>query len=298
MQIDETTRDGYPALKLTQDDLSATFVPQLGMIGASLEHGGDELLGQRGGLKKYAETGSTMGIPLLYPWANRLSGLTYEAAGKQVRIDPDDPRIRRDPNGLPIHGLLNANPDWQVEQRDDRLAARLDFQGFDAFPFSHELRIEVEIGSGLTITTTVEANQGSPVPISFGFHPYLALPAATREDLHVELPVEERLNADERGIPTGETEPADEPSGPLGERTYDDGYKGVTGPFVLEGAGRRIELSFERGYDYAQVYAPPGKDLICFEPMTAPTNALVSGQGLRVTETEFSAAFRISVTDV
>ena len=296
MPIEETTRDGYPALTLTRDDLSATFVPKLGMIGASLEHRGDELLGQRGGLKKYAETGSTMGIPLLYPWANRLSGLTYEAAGKRVQIDPDDPRIRRDPNGLPIHGLLNANPDWQVESTGDRIHARLDFQGFDAFPFPHELRMEVEVASGLTITTTVRANAGSPVPISFGFHPYLELPGAGRGDLHVELAVQEHLKADDRGIPTGDTEPADEPSGPLGERTYDDGYRGVTGPFVLEGAGRRVELTFERGYDYAQVYAPPGNDLICFEPMTAPTNALVSGKGLHVTRDEFTATFSIAVS--
>src|SRR4051812_26979186 len=45
--IEETTRDGYPAVRLTSGDLAATFVPQLGMIGASLEHRGEELLGQR-----------------------------------------------------------------------------------------------------------------------------------------------------------------------------------------------------------------------------------------------------------
>jgi galactose mutarotase-like enzyme len=32
------------------------------------------------------------------------------------------------------------------------------------------------------------------------------------------------------------------------------------------------------------VYAPPGKEFICFEPMTGPTDALNSGQGLRVLE--------------
>jgi len=33
------------------------------------------------------------------------------------------------------------------------------------------------------------------------------------------------------------------------------------------------------GHSYAQVYAPAGGDFICFEPMTAPTDALVSGDG-------------------
>jgi galactose mutarotase-like enzyme len=118
------------------------------------------------------------------------------------------------------------------------------------------------------------------VPVSFGFHPYLTLPEVAREDWHVQLPVSEHLIADDRGIPTGEREPAEPQSGPLGDRTYDHGYAnlGDRPVFVLAGGGRRIDLTFERGYPYAQVYAPEGQPLICFEPMSAPTNALVSGE--------------------
>jgi aldose 1-epimerase len=307
MGIEESTRDGYPALTLTSPDggLKATFVPQLGMVGASLEHRGEELLGQRKGLAAYEASGSTMGIPLLHPWANRLSGLTYEAAGRHVTIDPDSPRVRLDPNGLPIHGLLAANHGWRTEQHDGHLTATLDFGAqpelLEAFPFPHELRMEIALDAtrGLTVTTTISANQGSPVPVSFGFHPYLTLPNAPRADWHVELPAGDRIKTDERGIPTGATEPAREQPGPLGDRSYDDGYRDLPDrpAFVLADDRRRIELTFEHGYDFAQVYAPPGQDLICFEPMTAPTNALISGDGLAVVEDEFSATFRICVTE-
>src|SRR3954464_1825114 len=109
---EETPREGYPALTLSAGDLAATFVPQLGMIGASLTHKGDELLGQRNGLAAYEAKGSTMGIPLLYPWANRLSGFQYDVAGKHVTIDPDSPRVKLDEHGIPIHGLLTASPHW------------------------------------------------------------------------------------------------------------------------------------------------------------------------------------------
>src|SRR3982751_5764485 len=101
-RIEHATREGYPAVRLDAGDLTATFVPQLGMIGASLEHRGEELLGQRNGLAAYEAKGSTMGIPLLYPWANRLAGFQYEVAGKHVTIDADSPLVRLDPNGLPI----------------------------------------------------------------------------------------------------------------------------------------------------------------------------------------------------
>jgi aldose 1-epimerase len=304
--IHETTREGYPALRLEAGDLGATFVPQLGMIGASLEHRGEELLGQRNGLPAYEARGSTMGIPLLHPWANRLSGLQYEVGGRHVAIDPDSPLVRRDPNGLPIHGLLAASPYWRIDSGDQAtLKASLDFGAhpelLEAFPFPHEMHIEVALDgeTGLRVETRVQANQGSPVPISFGFHPYLTLPGLPRGQWQVELPVEEHLILDEHGIPTGATEPARVEPGPLGERTFDDAYRGIKGPFALAGGGRRVEVSFEHGYGFAQAYAPEGQDLICFEPMTAATNALVAGgPGLEVLEPgdEHKAVFRISVS--
>ena len=65
----------------------------------------------------------------------------------------------------------------------------------------------------------------------------------------------------------------------MGSRTFDDAYVAPPdgAPFVLEGGGRRIELAFLSGYPYAQVFAPAEDDVIAFEPMTAPTNALVDG---------------------
>jgi aldose 1-epimerase len=297
-KVEETTREGYPAIRLSEGDLAATFVPKLGMIGASLEHEGEELLGQRNGLAAYEAKGSTMGIPLLYPWANRLASMRYEIAGKAVSLDPDSPRLRLDPNGLPIHGVLAANPNWETT---GALDARLDFGAqpelLEAFPFPHELRLRIDLDAqGLRITTTVDANQGSPVPISFGFHPYLRLPTVPREEWRIEVPVKTHLLLDDKGIPTGETEQDAPQPGPLGARTFDDAYSGIAGPFVLEGGGRRVSVAFEDGYEYAQVYAPEGQALICFEPMTAPTNALVTGQAdVLEPGNETSATFRIAV---
>ena len=57
-------------------------------------------------------------------------------------------------------------------------------------------------------------------------------------------------------------------------------------------------LAFESGYPVAQVYAPAGQDFICFEPMTAPTNALATGEGLTWVPagSSYTATFSISVT--
>ena len=145
----QTTYEGYPAVELSSPEgLVATYAPRVGMVGCSLRHDGDELLTQRGGLARYEATGSTFGIPLLHPWANRLSGFAYEFAGRRVELDPDAPLMRTDPNGLSIHGLAAASPYWVVEETaadegSARLGALLDFAArpeyLEAFPFAHEL---------------------------------------------------------------------------------------------------------------------------------------------------------------
>ena len=53
-----------------------------------LSDGGVELLGQRRGLNAYMTTGKTMGIPILYPWANRLSANGYGVDGGAGDTDP------------------------------------------------------------------------------------------------------------------------------------------------------------------------------------------------------------------
>jgi aldose 1-epimerase len=290
-------------------DLHATFVPEAGMVGCSLRHGGEELLDMRGGLEDYVRSGATFGIPLLYPWANRLSGFEYTFGGADVRLDRASPLIQLEQNGLPIHGLLAASPQWRVSDTSAdgaaSLAAELDFgahpQLLEAFPFPHRLRMEVSvIESSLEIRTTVVA-AGIGVPVSFGFHPYLRLPGTPRERWEIELPVRRRLELDAHMIPTGGAEPVVPERAPLGGRSFDDGFAGIEPqPFVLAGGGRELRVTFLEGYPYAQVYSPPEAPFICYEPMTAPTNALVEGgPALPVVPPggRFSAAFRIAVAE-
>src|SRR3954463_10638409 len=96
------------ALTLTSGELEADFVPEAGMVGCSLRHRGEELLGQRGGLEAYVRERKTMGIPLLHPWANRLSRRRFTTLGREVVIDAERTPLRLDGAGLPMHGLLSA----------------------------------------------------------------------------------------------------------------------------------------------------------------------------------------------
>jgi aldose 1-epimerase len=265
--------------------VAAQFAPDGGMIGTSLTDSGVELLGQRRGLDAYLSAGKTMGIPILYPWANRLGDNTYTAENVTVTLKPGENGVRPDPNGLPIHGVLAAYPGWRVTAESaDELTAEVDFgadpQLLASFPYPHLLTVTARLAErSLTVRATVTATGDTAVPLCFGFHPYLRLPDVARSDWLIETPPLRHFSLDDKGLPTGDTSEQPAKSEPLGDKAFDDGYDQVKdgAVFAVSGGGRRLEVHFEQGYPAAQIFAPPAEDVVCFEPMTAPTDALRRG---------------------
>jgi aldose 1-epimerase len=265
-------------------ELEARFVPDAGMIGISLTDSGVELLGQRRGLDAYVAAGKTMGIPILYPWANRLGANTYTADGTTVTLTAGQHGVRTDPNGLPIHGVLAAYPNWRVTHESaNELTAEVDFGDQDllaSFPFPHRLALTVTLFERtLRLRTSVTPSGDRAVPLCFGFHPYLQLPDVPRDQWIIETPPLRHLKLDRQGLPTGETARQPASTEPLGGKVFDDGYDEVAdgAVFAVSGGGRRIEVHFEQGYAAAQIFAPSSESVVCFEPMTAPTDALRRG---------------------
>jgi aldose 1-epimerase len=291
-------------ITLAAGDLAATFVPRLSLVGSSLKQRGEELLGTRGGLEAWAQRGKTMGIPLLHPWANRLSGWSYEVDGRHVELARGSAHVRPDEHGLPIHGLLHGETSWVVsEHTQTELRAGFDF-GADSrrmrmFPFAHELAVHAMLDPvGLQITTTLTATGDVAVPVAFGYHPYLRPPGVPRSAWEIESSVSEQLVLDRSSVPTGEVRSERVASGALGERTFDHGYQSATGAWLrLRAAARTIDLRLLEGYSHAQLFAPANEDVIAFEPMTAAADALRSGNGLRTIAPgeSFRASFRIDV---
>ena len=193
--------------------------------------------------------------------------------------------MRPDNNGLPIHGLLAAYPGWRAQQvSDQKLTAELDFGAHDellaSFPFPHLIELTVELSDRtLAVSTTVTPTSDMAVPLVYGYHPYLQLPDVPRAEWHVEMPTMRHLILDDTGIPTGATPKWPATTEPLGDKVFDDGFDQVAdgAVFAVSGGGRRLEVRFEQGYPAAQVFAPAGETVICFEPMAAPTDALRRG---------------------
>lgn len=284
-------------------ELTAAFLPRR-MLGTSLTHRGDELLRFPADLETAARDGTSIGIPLNYPWANRLRGEGYTALGRRVALDPRSPRLMTDWNDVILHGVRWSLLDWEpVAAGGTHVTARLAWQRpelLEVFPFPHDVEMHARLDpDGLTVETTVHANAGVDVPVSFGFHPYIAIPGLPRSRWRLVLPHMQAMVLDETLIPIGEREDFPAYDHGLADLDFDHGFAFLAERprMAIAGAGRRIEVEFGEGFGYAQIYAPPAHDYISLEPMVAPANALVTGKHLPVARAggSYRAVFRICV---
>lgn len=279
--IEEGRFRGEAAITLTAGQLAATFLPNLGMTGVSLRYRGREHLALPGGLAAL-RAGATLGLPLLAPWANRLASRRYRAAG--VTVSLAGLRLNTDDHGLPIHGLLVGKPGWRLTRRATRgdsahLGASIDVDA-RAFPFPHRLELAIRAREAqLQVDTTVVPTGQRPVPVTFGWHPYLQLPSTARSRWRLHLPTRRHLELDALGLPTGASTPEPAETAAVGRRTLDDLYAlGRDRRLALTADdGAAIELHCATNYPFAQVWVPPGRAFAALEPMTAPTNALEAG---------------------
>jgi aldose 1-epimerase len=123
------------------------------------------------------------------------------------------------------------------------------------------------------------------MPVAIGFHPYFRLTDAPRDAWTIALGARtEWVLADDK-IPTGETRPIerrfpDPRAAVLRDHDLDhvfgDLSRDASGRATMSLAGRsqKIDVTFGPNYRAAVVYAPKGRDFICFEPMAGITDAL------------------------
>lgn len=297
-------------MTLGAGDLRATFLPAVGMLGVSLTWRGDEHLDLGSGLDAWRR-GSTVGLPLLHPWANRLSAHRYRVDDIEVdlaRAATDGAVLPTDGNGLPIHGTLVGAFPWEVLDASTtgsaaRMAARFRYDAaarpvFDAFPFAHDLEVEVVVDGVLTVRTTVRPTGDRAVPVSFGWHPWFRIPGTDRDDLVLALPERRHLALDDRMIPTGVETHEAAGTISLRDRSFDDHYSLDGHILTVGGPTRTITVTVDDGYRFAQVFAPAGSPVVCLEPMTARVDALTDGSAALVAPGSATvASFSVSIAD-
>ncbi len=263
-------------------EMEAVVEPALGNMATSLRVRGHEVLWMP---RDRAPT-ALAGIPFLAPWANRLDRDADFADGKEFRLNPGLGNLRRDPNGLPIHGLLAFSPLWRpMVTWPDEVTSRLEFWRYPElmaqFPFAHSIEMTHALRDGaLEVRTRIENHAAEPMPVAVGFHPYLRLTDSPRDCWKVHIGARERVELSDRLVPTGRREPAGLPDlVALKTTQLDDVFTGLVrdargfAGIRLEGERQKLSVIYGPKYPVGVVYAPRGKDFVCIEPMAAVTNA-------------------------
>ncbi|MEX2260853.1 MAG: aldose 1-epimerase [Bryobacteraceae bacterium] len=230
------------------------------------------------------------GNPFLAPWANRLDQDAFFANGKRFALNPALGNVRRDGNKNPIHGLLAFSPYWKVvDLKSDEKAAsvtsRLEFFRYPElmaqFPFAHTLEMTYRLTGGvLEVETLIRNHATEAMPVGVGYHPYFQVHDAPRDEWKVQLAAREHLTLSKLLIPTGERKamPFSSPVS-LNGTQLDDVFSGLVrnrdgkAEFSVTGKNQKVSVIYGPKYTVAVVYAPRGRNFICFEPMSAITNA-------------------------
>lgn len=265
------------------------------------------------------KTEQLVGIPLMFPWANRLEGDYFYHNDKKHILNDNENALRRDKNGLPIHGLILKAKNWKPEivrnsetgsYYDAHFSFGREFQ--DLFPFEAELRQEIElIDNKLIFTLTVKNVSSESIPLSLGYHPYFLVSEEDRKTVSLFTNASNYYETDEKLLPSGSKKktslllPKDgKMENKFLDHVFTDFPKAAAGYSVLNFKKRRIRLELLEGFDHIVLFVPKGKDFICMEPMLGPTNVFNLAhrkkyKGLRILEPgkTFKLAFSVEITE-
>lgn len=267
------------------------------------------------------EKPSRQGIPVLFPFPNRIRDARYQFEGKAYELIANKP-----PNA--IHGFA-LEADWEVvaHEADDDGAwiigrfqiAKQAPEDLERWPSDAALEIRYTLsGRRLRLDAKVSNPGTSDLPWGFGIHPYFRLPfdpASDREKTRIVLPASEFWVLRD-SLPIGERRPV---SGrldfrcgrPIAGLMLDDvltdleciGDQCVC-RLIDENLGAEFRIGFDRTFRELVVFTPPGPGgVIAVEPYTQTTDAINLQRhgidaGLRVLRPGASMALAITFETV
>jgi aldose 1-epimerase len=159
----------------------------------------------------------------------------------------------------------------------------------DSYPFAFRVQhtFTLDEANGFQLDTAVTNLDREPIPVGWGWHPYLQL-GGTCDSWRLRLPPCRWLGVDERMLPTGKSYPYSQFDRlrPIGAEVLDNclelQVREGSAEVLLEGPAGRITYWQEAGagrYPFLQVFTHPMRESIALEPMTCAVDGLNSGQG-------------------
>jgi aldose 1-epimerase len=236
------------------------------------------------------------GIPILFPFPNRIRDGRFSWEGTHYRLPANDPSGKN-----AIHGFA-CRKQWRVIDRGaDAHSAWVtgEFHGLlDApetaalWPTDYRIRVVVRLsGRSLTLDAAVDNPDGRALPFGLGYHPYFRVPftSAGEAAYTVAAPAESTWELAEN-LPTGRQQRPDTARDlnrprSVAELNLDDAYTGLPSVpdkdgLCLHGVlrqtppGLTMEIRASPAFRELVAFTPPHRQAICLEPYTCVTDAV------------------------
>jgi aldose 1-epimerase len=274
------------------------FIGQLGDEAVSVIHAADGFAGGD-------HPPSHSGIPLLFPFPNRIRGGRYSWDGKDYELP--ESLVGYEGAGNAIHGFCLDRP-WRVVAQTESSVTGVFRISQDAperlplWPTDGEIEICYSLNDAcLRGDITVRNPTDVPLPWGFGNHSYFRIPLAVDSnagDCTIHAPVSKQWELDDC-LPTGRVLHEDNvlslSDGPAFDKLkLDDVYTGVQSVdgvvecrIVDPQAGTQIVQRCDDSFREIVAFTPPWTTAVCLEPYTCTTDAINLQQrgvdaGLRV----------------
>lgn len=248
---------------------------------------------------------SHSGIPLLFPFPNRIRGGKYSWDGKDYELP--ESLVAHEGAGNAIHGFCLDRP-WRVVSQSESSVTAVFQISRDAperlplWPADGEIEVTYSLSnSSLKADVTIRNPGQQPLPWGFGTHAYFKLPLGQATDAAnctIYAPTSKCWSLQDC-LPIGSTcDAADgaklNESPAYGSVELDDVYTNVesqdgvvTCRVVDENAGLQMIQTCDDSFREIVAFTPPWTTAVCLEPYTCTTDAINLQQkgvdaGLRV----------------
>ena len=206
----------------------------------------------------------------LVPYANRIAEGRFRFGGHSVAISPNLSGQRH-----PLHGLGWLTP-WRTIRSDDA-STLLEHahEGSAEWPWAYVAHQHVALDeTGCTIRLMVQNRASEAAPMGLGLHPYFRRSPSTR----LTFEAQEMLGIDDEFLADGSQHPADvlAPWGQgaaLPDVLVDHAFARWAGTATIADERGTIRI---RGFGapHCHVFAPPGGEELCVEPVSHAPDAL------------------------
>lgn len=262
------------AVRLAAGSLAVEIIPSLGAGVARFDllRGKRRIEVFRARSEGDPDDPSALGLYVLVPWSNRISGNGFKFDGV---FHPLTANLAGEP--CPIHGDGWLSP-WCVSSADDR-GARLEREADGPGPYRYSAVLDYALDAdGMTIRLVVANRARMALPFGLGFHPWLPRTPGTRLMARAESVWLE----DARHLPTECIAVASRPDWdfssfrPLPIDWINNGFIGWNGRARILWEDRAVTLEVEAQPPLLTfiLYSPSADaSFFCFEPVSHAVNA-------------------------